>query len=783
MNTSFARVLSEELELPPAAVERTLALLGEGATIPFIARYRKEQTGGLDEVQIGRIQERYEYLADLEARRKTILESIAEQGKLTPELEARLRATRSKTELEDLYLPYKPKRRTRATLARERGLEPLAEILWAQAETLAASREELARPFVAASNEVHDVEAAWQGARDIVAERIADDADVRAALREQALATGELVSKLAKGKEEDAEAKKFSDYFDHREPARTVPSHRLLALRRGESEGFLRVKLEVDREAQLAAMRARLRSNPRAALAADFERALADAYDRLLEPSVEVDVRLLLKERADAEAIRVFADNLRHLLLAPPLGPKRVLAIDPGFRTGCKVVVLDAQGNLLEDAVIYPHEPHKRDLEARRLLAALAQKYAVEAIAIGNGTAGRETEALVRAMRRAGELPDGCLVVSVSESGASVYSASEIAREELPDKDVTVRGAVSIGRRLQDPLAELVKIDPKSIGVGQYQHDVNQPALKRALDGVVESCVNAVGVELNTASAQLLSYVSGIGATLAKNIVAYRAEKGPFSSRQELFEVPRLGPKAFEQAAGFLRIRGAANPLDASAVHPESYDVVERMAADLGVPVAALIGNRDLLQRIDLRKYVDERRGEPTLRDILAELEKPGRDPRRSFEEIGFREDVTEFEHLEEGMILVGVVTNVTAFGAFVDVGVHQDGLVHVSELAHRFVKDPAEVVKVGDRVKVKVVKVDRERRRIGLSIKQTQDPPARPVAARGAAPPSGGRSGKPDRSGGGRDSGGRGESGADGGRSARPAPGPFNGIRIRPSR
>ncbi len=457
----------------------------------------------------------------------------------------------------------------------------------------------------------------------------------------------------------------------------------------------------------------------RAALIADLEAALVDSWRRLLEPSIEADVRGMLQERADAEAIRVFAENLRHLLLQPPLGGKRVLAIDPGFRTGCKVVALDAQGGLVEDTVIYPHEPQKRVAEAKEALAALARRHRIEAVAVGNGTAGRETHELVRAMKREKLLAEACVVVLVNESGASVYSASEIAREEFPDKDVTVRGAASIGRRLQDPLAELVKIDPKSIGVGQYQHDVNQPALKRSLDTVVASCVNQVGVDVNTASATLLSYVSGIGATLAMNIVSFRAEHGALRARRDLLKVPRLGPKAFEQAAGFLRIRGAKNPLDASAVHPESYDVVERMAGDLGVDVASLVGRSELVRRLDLARYVDERRGEPTLRDILAELEKPGRDPRESFQEVGFRDDVTEFEHLREGMVLAGVVTNVTAFGAFVDVGVHQDGLVHVSELANRFVRDPAEIVKVGDRIRVKVIKIDAERRRIGLSLKQ----------------------------------------------------------------
>jgi protein Tex len=747
-------VLASELRIPRGSVERTLALLGEGATIPFLARYRKEQTGNLDEVQLARLKERFEALTELEARRRTILDTIAEQGKLTDALRARILAAATKPELEDLYLPYKPKRRTRASTARERGLEPLADEIWAQRDKLPASRAELARPYVDAAKGVPDLEAAWQGARDIVAERIADDADVRASLRQHALADGTLTSKAApnprgkpprggspssarRGVEDplfDEERRKFQDYFDHAEPVRNAVSHRVLALRRGEAAGALRVSLDVDRDTALNRVRGRVVKNRRAALLADLDAAIVDGWERLLQPSIESEIRRQLEERADADAIRVFAENLRNLLLAAPLGGKRVLAVDPGFRTGCKVVALDEKGDLLENAVIYPHEPQKRVDEARRTLADLARRHRSQAVAVGNGTAGRETEALCRALKKEGLLPDGCLVVSVSESGASVYSASEIAREELPDHDVTVRGAVSIGRRLQDPLAELVKIEPRSIGVGQYQHDVDQSALGRSLDQVVESCVNKVGVEVNTASARLLAYVAGIGETIARNIVAHRAAKGPFRARRQLLEVPRLGAKAFEQAAGFLRIRGAKNPLDASAVHPESYDIVERMARDLHVEVAGLAGSPDLVRRIEIGRYVDDRRGEPTLRDILAELEKPGRDPRERFEESGFREDVTEIEHLREGMVLMGIVTNVTAFGAFVDVGVHQDGLVHVSELANRFVKDPAEVVKVGDRVQVMVLKVELERRRIGLSIKRVSP-------AAGAAPRRGGGS------------------------------------------
>jgi uncharacterized protein len=614
-------------------------------------------------------------------------------------------------------------------IARERGLEPLADLIWSQDGALqAGDPAQLVAAFV--KGEVTDAAMAWAGARDIVAERVAADPDLRAALRAQASEEGLFKAKAVKGKE--VEGKKFEDYFAFEGRVKDMPGHRVLALRRGEAEGFLRVALGVDREVALGQVQQRVMRAPGAPLAGELSAAIADGYDRLLAPAIEVDVRLALKERADKEAIRVFADNLRHLLLASPLGGQRVLALDPGFRSGVKVVMLDEQGDLLEDTVVYPHEPQRQDAQARKVLAELARRHRASAVAVGNGTAGRETHELVRAMKKAGDLGSGVIVALVNESGASIYSASEIAREEFPDKDITVRGAVSIGRRLQDPLAELVKIDGKSIGVGQYQHDVDQPELGRALDGVVESCVNAVGVEVNTASARLLAYVSGLGETLARNIVAHRAAKGPFRSRKQLLEVTRLGPKAFEQAAGFLRIRDATDPLDASAVHPESYDLVQRMATDLGVEVSGLVGRRELLRGVDARKYCDERRGEPTVRDILAELEKPGRDPRAPFEETGFRDDVTELAHLEDGMLLSGVVTNVTAFGAFVDIGVHQDGLVHVSELSTRFVREPGEVVKVGDRVKVKVIKIDRERKRIGLSIKQTQAP-APPTQA---APP-----------------------------------------------
>jgi uncharacterized protein len=615
-----AQVIADELHLRRAQVQATLDLCAGGATVPFIARYRKEATGNLDEVQVEAVRARSEYLADLLARKETVLASIAEQGKLTDELRAAIAATLSKTELEDLYLPYKPKRKTRASVARERGLGPLADEILAQRWGL-GPREAIAAPFIDPAKGVADVEAAFAGARDIVAETVAETAAVRAALRGIALDGGALRARPVKGKE--VEGAKFKDYFNFEEPARTLPSHRTLALRRGEKEGFLQVTLEVDRAASIDQIRHHAVRDAGASLAAELDAAIVDAYDRLLQPAIEVDVRLALKERADTDAIQVFADNLRHLLLAPPLGGKRVLAVDPGYRTGCKLAVLDETGGLVAHDVVYLAQSAAREAEAAEKIAALCARHRVEAIAAGNGTAGREAEAFLRKLAREGRLGGGDapapVIVVVNESGASVYSASEVAREELPDQDVTVRGAVSIGRRLQDPLAELVKIDPKSIGVGQYQHDVHQPTLERALDGVVESCVNAVGVDVNTASAKLLRYVAGVGESLAKSIVARRAAAGPFRSRAALREVPRLGPKAFEQAAGFLRVRGQ-DPLDDSAVHPESYDIVERMARDLGVAVRQLVGNAELSSNIRILDYVDERRGEPTLRDILDEL-------------------------------------------------------------------------------------------------------------------------------------------------------------------
>jgi uncharacterized protein len=685
--------LAQELALPESSIRAVVKLLGEGGTVPFIARYRKEATGGLDEVQIRTIEERRAYLVELDSRRRSVLAEIEKQGKLTESLRKRIAECKTKAELEDLYLPYKPKRRTRATIAKERGLEPLAERIWEQSREGSPAAE--AAAFVSAEREVPDVAAALAGARDILAERVAEDADLRRDARQMYLDEGVLVVKKLKDFED--KKTKFDNYAEFSEPVSKLASHRYLAIRRGETEGVLRGSLELDEERIIArAERATplVESSP---WAGELRAAVRDGVTRILVPAAQVDVRVELKMRADKQAVDVFATNLRELLMSPPLGAQAVLGIDPGQRTGCKCVVVDETGKLLAHDTIYLVQGEAATKRAEATLLEMCRKHPVRAIAVGNGTHGRETEAFVRSLLKpgAGEQP---FCVSVSESGASVYSASDVAREEFPELDLTVRGAISIARRLQDPLAELVKIDPKSIGVGQYQHDVYQALLGKKLEEVVESCVHEVGVELNTASAPLLSRVSGIGASLAKKIVEFRDRRGSFKSRRELLDVPGLGPRAFEQAAGFLRIRGAAHPLDASAVHPERYELVERMAQDLGVPVVQLIGNRELLARLDKARYASGDVGSFTLDDIVSELLKPGRDPRRTFEPPQFREDVTKLEDLKVGMELEGVVTNVTAFGAFVDVGVHQDGLVHVSQLADRFVKEPSEVVKVGDR-------------------------------------------------------------------------------------
>lgn len=695
--------LVAELGIPGGQIAAVAKLLGEGNTIPFIARYRKEVHGNLDEVQISKIQERLGYYAELEDRRATILKTIEEQGKLTDELRAKIEACMQKNALEDLYQPYKPKRRTRAMIAKEKGLEPLADKIWDHA------------PYEGTDEEL-------QGARDILAERIADLADVRGLVRDafakKAVVTSEVVTP------KPAAPTKYEQYYDFQEPIAEIPSHRFLAIRRGQKEGVLWVRLVVDK----APLVARIAEIVGAGDDANLHLAVEDAYKRLLAPSCEIDVNVEKKLEADRQAVEVFAENLRHLLLAAPLGEKKVLAIDPGIRTGCKVAMLDATGKFLVNTVIYPMQ---RTAEAQETLAKIVEHFHPEAVAVGNGTAGRETEAFVRDVLKLIGAKD-VMVVSVSESGASVYSASETARAEFPDLDLTVRGAISIGRRLQDPLAELVKIEPKAIGVGQYQHDVHQPLLDAKLDEVVVSCVNRVGVELNTASAPLLTRVSGVGPSLAKRIVAWRDENGAFKSRRDLLKVTGLGAKAFEQCAGFLRIRGAANPLDASAVHPERYALVETMAADLGVGVGELVGNAQLADKIDVRRYITNDVGEPTLKDIVSELKKPGRDPRAVFEKPAFRDDVTTIDDVQEGMTLEGIVTNVAAFGAFVDIGVHQDGLVHVSELADRFIRDPNEVVKVGDRIKVKVIGVDKARQRISLSAR-TQPRPVAGVGGGGA--------------------------------------------------
>lgn len=734
----FAQIIAKELQLPQEGVENTLKLLDDGCTIPFISRYRKERTGGLDEIQIAKISDLGERLKEMQKRKETIVKTITEQGRMTDELQQRIDATWNPTELEDIYLPFKPKRRTRAQVAREHGLEPLAEILLMQREQ---NPQKVAERFV--RGEVKDVEGALQGAKDIIAEMVSEDEISRQQVRQQFRRDAVIRSKVVAKKKETDEAAKYYDYFDFEEPLRRCSSHRLLAMRRGETEGILRVSITTDDEQCIERLeRHYLRGyGPCRQIVGE---AVKDGYKRLLCPSIETEFAASSKEQADDEAIKVFTENLRQLLLAAPLGQKRVMGIDPGFRTGCKVVCLDAQGNLLHHEAIFPHPPVNHRMQATMHLQQMISDYNIEAIAIGNGTASRETKQFVEDVLQnsRGLLAEkgskksfgegfsaasssqrnddsGVRLYVVSEDGASIYSASKLAHDEFPDKDVTVRGAVSIGRRLMDPLAELVKIDPKSIGVGQYQHDVDQAKLKHSLDQTVELCVNSVGIDLNTASQQLLTYVSGVGATLAKNIVDYRREHGAFTGREQLKKVPRLGPAAFEQCAGFLRIRNAKNPLDDSAVHPESYAVVERMANDCGCTVAELISNKEKRESIDVNRYVGNGIGLPTLNDIMNELEKPGRDPRKQIEEFDFDPNVKEIDDLVEGMVLPGIVTNITNFGAFVDIGVHHDGLVHISQLANRYVKDPNDVVHLHQHVMVKVIGVDRRRNRISLSMKE----------------------------------------------------------------
>ncbi len=713
MSTSHEIIVSKELSISEKQVHTTINLLDEGATVPFIARYRKELTGSLDEVQITAIRDRMQQLRDLDKRKEAVLKSIADQGKLTPELEIQVKSAETMAALEDIYLPYKPKRKTRASAAREKGLQPLADLLLTQDKLDVESN---AANFIDDEKGVATLEEALAGARDIIAEQIAEDAEVRAHARKTLLNKGQFVSRVVPGKEEAA--LKYKDYFEWTESLKDAPSHRVLAMRRGEKEELLYLDIDIaETDVVPGIEKLYIKGNNESSKQVSL--ALSDSYKRLLKPSMETEIRVLTRQKADEEAIKVFADNVRQLLLAAPLGQKRLLAIDPGFRTGCKTVVLDAQGNLLENTAIFPHNGAAGQAEAERIIKKLISAHDIEAIAIGNGTAGRETEDFIRKMN----MP-GATIVMVNESGASIYSASEVAREEFPDYDVTVRGAVSIGRRLMDPLAELVKIDPKSIGVGQYQHDVDQNKLQSALDDTVMSCVNSVGVELNTASKQILSYISGLGPALAQQIINYRKENGPFSSRRELKKVPRLGDKAFEQAAGFLRIRNADHPLDASAVHPERYALVEQMAKDIHVSIQDLMKDEKVRKSVDLKKYISDEVGLPTLNDIMAELAKPGLDPRDKFEAFSFTEGVNKISDLKIGMKLPGIVTNITNFGAFVDIGVHQDGLVHLSQLANHFVSDPHEVVKVQQQVTVTVTEVDEKRNRISLTMKTEEKAP-----------------------------------------------------------
>lgn len=709
---AYTQLIAKDLQLPERGVDNTLELLEQGCTIPFISRYRKERTGGLNEVQIAQISQLNDNYKTVSKRKETILKTIEEQGKLTDELKSRIDECWDNAILEDIYLPYKPKRRTKAQVARERGLEPLAQIIMLQQEL---KPKEIAKKFV--SKDVPTAEDAITGAKDIIAETINEDERSRIQLRNTFEREAIIRSKVIKAKANNDEAAKYSDYFDFKEPLKKCSSHRLLAMRRGEKEGYLRISIDIEYEDECIGRLQRLHVRGTSPCGRIINEAAEDAYKRLLKPSIENEFATLSKLKADEEAIKVFAENLRQLLLAAPLGQKRVMGIDPGFRTGCKVVCLDEQGNLLYNEAIFPHPPVNRRMQAKVHTEQMIKQYAIEAIAIGNGTANRETVEFVKEL----DLDKKIQVFTVSEDGASIYSASKIAREEFPDEDVTVRGAVSIARRLIDPLAELVKIDPKSIGVGQYQHDVDQNKLKQSLDQTVESCVNAVGVNLNTASQHLLTYISGLGPILAKNIVEYRREHGAFTSRSQLKKVPRLGPAAFEQCAGFLRIPQAKNPLDNSAVHPESYRIVEKMAHDKHCTVSELIKNKDLQKQIDINQYVTDKIGIPTLTDIMNELEKPGLDPREQLEEFEFDPNVTTIDDVAEGMILPGIVTNITNFGAFVDIGVHQDGLVHISQMSDKYVKDPNEIVKLHQHVKVRVVEVDLVRNRIGLSMKGIQ--------------------------------------------------------------
>jgi len=718
MTSKHIRTISTELSITDKQVLACVALLDEGATVPFISRYRKEATDSLDEVAVTAIRDRLSQLRDLDKRREAILKSLEETGNLTDELKAKVLGAETMTALEDLYLPFRPKRRTKATIAREKGLEPLAQRVFAQEDGMDPVTE--ATSFVNAEKGVETVDDALAGARDIIAEWVNEDANARARMRDLYNAKGVFKTRVVIGKEEDGI--KYKDYYDWQEPINAAPSHRILAMRRGEKEGFLILRAMPPEEEALVLLESLFVKNEGTA-AQQVRLAVHDCYKRLLSLSIEAETRLAAKERADAEAIRVFTGNLRQLLLSPPLGGKNVLGIDPGFRTGCKVVCVDAQGKLLHNDTIYPHFSEKNVGEAARTIIELCKRFNVEAIAIGNGTAGRETEAFVKQLGLSASIQ----IVMVSESGASIYSASEVAREEFPDHDLTVRGAVSIGRRLMDPLAELVKIDPKAIGVGQYQHDVDQTALKRSLDDTVAHCVNAVGVEVNTASKQLLMYVSGLGPQLAGNVVEYRNQHGPFRSRRELKNVSKLGPKTFEQAAGFLRIRDGEDPLDASAVHPESYPLVAAMAKDLNCTVMDLMRSEELRKKIDLKSYVTGAVGLPTLEDIMVELAKPGRDPRAQFEAFSFTEGIAKIEDVQPGMKLPGVVTNITAFGAFIDIGVHQDGLAHISQLSDKFIKDPNEAVTVHQKVMVTVLEVDVKRKRIALSLKKNPEHSSQP--------------------------------------------------------